>query len=466
MAIDTTEASLYGTGRGAAYVWGPNKGLQGLQQAYQQDQLRRQKEDAELADQVAKINYDSARDADLPEIMKRYEGVKNTFAKIRGTQNSMERIKLQSELNQQKAELSRAVAISKQAGQQEGELGKLPLSNPDNVSDDFVPSYSRLRKTSVFSPDYQKQAEYITANGIMPKFDSIGTAKKLADASIVNIPESGVKTQILPDGSKSYYTETAKKLDKNALSENVARELQRNRGMRNEVARLYPDMPFQDAVKAYSDDLYEGLKGKYDVVSRSGASAVKPDNWREKADYQDMLIRNRAKDGINTLIGIPQPITIPYAKGKANVEFDEYVPISVSKKNFAGSPYIDLKTGKEAGKLPSSSDYEIVGVGNAPFITEGNFKGAISQPNFARQNPQSIERRPIVHVQVPPTGGETRPKDYFVPFDRLPENVKNSKSVREALSKFKPATKQSQPTAKPINGVKASSSTLDFFKQK
>lgn len=125
----------------------------------------------------------------------------------------------------------------------------------------------------------------------------------------------------------------------------------------------------------------------------------------------------------------------------------QYVPISISKKNFAGSEFIDLKTGKPAGKLNSSNDYEIVGVGNAPFIKSGNFKGAISQPNFASSNPDAIEMKPIIHVQVPATAN-TLAKDYFIPYDRLPENVKNSKQVREVLSSFKPATKQASAPAK------------------
>lgn len=157
--------------------------------------------------------------------------------------------------------------------------------------------------------------------------------------------------------------------------------------------------------------------------------------------------------GASSNVGEVQQITIPYGRGTGNergvVEFDEYVPISLSKKNFAGAEYIDLKTGKPGGKLSSSNDYEVVGVGNAPIIKKGNFKGAVSQPNFANSNPDAIERKPIIHVQTPATA-TTPAKDYFVPYDRLPENVKNSKSVREALVNFKPAsattTKKNTPS--------------------
>lgn len=435
MAIDTTEANLYRTGAGDAFVWGNNRALSMLQQQYDQDKLRRAKEDAELSEQVGKINYDAARNEDLPEILKRYGDIKNTFTKIRGTQDQMERIKLQSELNEKKSELSRAVNLSKQAATQLGELGKLRLTKPDELSDDFVPNYKTLNSLSVFDPKFKELSETTASTALSPKFDNIGVAKKLADASVFNIPESAVKVQNLPNGNKSFYTESGKKLDRKALEQNVVTELGSNKPLQRQLTKLYPDMPIADAVKAYTDDLYEGMRGKYDIIDRKGASVQQPDRFYEHYNYRLSHPLTTGQD-----VGIPQSIVIPYGKG-ANVQMNEYVPISISKKNFAGSPYIDLKTGKEGGKLSSSSDYEIVGVGNAPFLKRGNFKGAISQPNYANNNPDNIEKKPIIHVQQPATADRPA-KDFFVPYDRLPENVKGSKQVREALSKFTPATGQ------------------------
>lgn len=298
MAIDTTEAQLQGIGKGAAQVWGVNRGLQYLQQQYQQDQLRRQKEDAEIADQVSKINYDAARNADLPEILKRYGDIKNTFTRLRGTTDTMDRIKLQAELNEKKAELSRGVNLSKQAAQQLGDLGKLRLTHADEISDDFTPNYKSLNELSVFDPKFTEVAERTASTALLPKFDQLSIAKKLADASVKKISESGVKSEKVGDGT-SYYTESGQVLDKDALIDNTALEASRNRGMQSQIKKLYPDMPFVDAVKAYAEDLYEGMKGSYDEVKRAGASVVKPDNWKEKALFNDALARKRKADGMS-----------------------------------------------------------------------------------------------------------------------------------------------------------------------
>ncbi len=296
--IDTQEMSIYGVGKGSAQVWGQNKALAGLQQQYQQDQLRKAKEDAEVADQVAKINYDAARTQDLPEILNRYNQIKNTFTKIRGTQDSMDRIKLQADLNQQKSELSRAVNLSKQAAAQLGDLGKLRLTHADDISDDFTPNYKTLNELSVFDPKFTELAEKTASTALMPKFDQIAIAKKLADASVKKLPESDIKSERVGDGT-AYYTESGQLLDKNALMDNTVLEASKNKGMQNQIKRLYPNMPFVDGVKAYADDLYNSMKGSYDERKRSGASVVKPDNWKEKALFNDALARKRKADGMS-----------------------------------------------------------------------------------------------------------------------------------------------------------------------
>lgn len=299
MAIDTTEAQLFKNGGGEAIIWGQNKGLLGLERAYQQDQLRKQKEEAELADQVSRINYDAARNEDLPEIMNRYNGIKNTFAKIRGTQNQMERIKLQADLNQQKNDLTRAVMLSKKAAQDLGELGKLRLTHADEIGDDFVPNYKQLNSLSVFDPKFAELSERTASTAIVPKYDHISIAKKIADASIKKM-DSGIKQEKVNGGTSSF-REEVQTLDKDAVLDNVVLQAQQDKGLQRQISKLYPDVPYVDAVKAYADDLYQGMKGKYEDVKRTGVSVVKPDNWREKALFNDALVRGRQKDNVTSI---------------------------------------------------------------------------------------------------------------------------------------------------------------------
>lgn len=147
--------------------------------------------------------------------------------------------------------------------------------------------------------------------------------------------------------------------------------------------------------------------------------------------------------------GQPIDFALPYktpAGKAANVNAHGYVPVSIPNKNFAGSPAYNLSTGKVEPQLESSDGYSIVGVGNFPFIKKGyQLEGSIAQPNFQVKHPDAIESKPMVHIHQPAKGDEEA-KDYLIPYDKLPENIKNSKSVKQALSNFVPANTATQAT--------------------
>lgn len=144
--------------------------------------------------------------------------------------------------------------------------------------------------------------------------------------------------------------------------------------------------------------------------------------------------------------GVPQDMNIPYNNGKANVNAQGYIPLSIPKKNFAGVPAYNLSDGKQVPALESSGDYSVVGVGNFPIIKGGlALSGNVAQPDFAKNHPNSVQQMPMVHVQKPKTADEDA-QDFLIPYNKLPENIKNSKPVREALSNFRPANGQSSST--------------------
>lgn len=276
MAIDLTEANAYGTGRGEAFVWGENKALRGLQQQQQQEALRKQKEEADLADQLAKVSVEGVRDKDLPVIMKDYEEIKNTFAKMRGTTDRMERMKLQAQLNQQKTLLQQKTGVSKDAKAQIADGYKLRFAKPDDVSDNYGTLIKDLDNTSTFDDRFKDKAERFASGALAPKFDKLGFEKKVLDASIENIPESAVKKQDLGGGNMSYYTEKGVRLNPRALKENLINGIKADKGAMRMVKSLYGDLAIDQAVQKYAEDLYSNSKGRYDKFDRTGASVQNP----------------------------------------------------------------------------------------------------------------------------------------------------------------------------------------------
>jgi hypothetical protein len=456
MAINLTEANLYRTGAGESFVWGENRALRGLQQAQQQEQLRKQKEEAELADQMAKVSVEGVREQDLPIIMKDYNELKNTFAKIRGTQDQAERIRLQAQLNQQKALLAQKAGVSKEAKGQIADGYKLRFAKPDDVSDDYGNLIKDLDGTSTFDERFKEKADRFASGALAPKFDKLAFDKKVLDASIENLKESDVKKQDLGGGNISYYTEKGVRLNPNALLDNLANTIKADRGAMRMVTKLYEGLPIEKAVEQYAKDLYESSRGRYDKMDRTGASVTNPDLWKEKANYSDMLIRGRYRDGIvggGAGVGEAEDLIVPFANGKGQTRLEGFVKVSIPSKNFAGSTGIDMATGQAAKLNEATNDYEVVGATNARFLPKGakidgkDASGALAQEGYKGETVS----KPMILVQMKRAGG-LKPKNILIPFDRMPQNL--TKKDKEILSGFVPATQSKSTQAKPQSAPK------------
>lgn len=159
----------------------------------------------------------------------------------------------------------------------------------------------------------------------------------------------------------------------------------------------------------------------------------------------------------------PNPVTlnIPYASGKASVNGQNYIALSLPNKNFAGSNAIDLTTGAPIKALKSSNDYQVVGIANFPTIASGKLAGSLAQPNYESNNQNNISYKPFIHVQqAVKVGSRTINKDLLVPFDRLPENVKSSKTLQKIIGNFRPSS--GKPSSKPSAG-KSNSDPLNIL---
>ena len=154
------------------------------------------------------------------------------------------------------------------------------------------------------------------------------------------------------------------------------------------------------------------------------------------------LIPKPTGDGTPDWLNNPNPVTlnIPYAGGKASVNGQNYIALSLPNKNFAGSNAIDLTTGSPVKSLKSSNDYQVVGIANFPTIASGKLSGSLAQPNYESNNQNNILYQPFIHVQqAVKVGSRTINKDLLVPFDRLPENVKSSKTLQKIIGNFRPS---------------------------
>ena len=428
-----------------------------------QQQAKREAEQKALQDDLSKVKIDGIRQGDIPEFNTKYNEAKDIYAKLSATRNNAEKIQLDRDFKTRMLELNQIAQDSKALAKGENEFSKI-LLNPnirDRYTPDAVERFQRAKPLSRNDPNYirdlTKLEQQVDLSEVMKTFDTVD--KKIIDYSQWDNP---VQTPYKRGNEEGVMFQGSRTIDPRKQAMEYGMLIDTDNGkIRTALRKMFPqysELPLEEFKAAVIPELV-----KQRVKTEYGEPKFIPkDDWKEKVDYREGLIRNRpSKSGEGTGSGTAISINIPFANG-GNFRAEEYVPISLGKKNFAGSDFIDLKTGKpSSSKLHSSSDYEIVGVTNAPIIKPNTTKdkslwGAVAQPNFANERPEWVNKQPMIHVQyLVPNGGGAK-KDVLIPYDRLPENVKNSKPVREALSKFRPATQSvSQPTQTQKTEVKS-----------
>jgi hypothetical protein len=443
-----------GIGSGAAQIYNSTQNaVNTYARTIAQQQAKRDAEQKALQDDLAKVKIDGIRQGDIPEFTTKYNEAKDIHAKLVSAKNSADKIKLDRDFKTRMLELGEIAQDSKALAKGEEAFTGV-LLNPnvrDRYKEDSVSQFqlskSLSRKDPRFIRDLTKLEQQVDLSGFTQKVNSI--RKTLLES------ERPVRSETAgTQGNRSgVYVTNTKSVSPEKQAIAYAMEFDIDPKFRGAMRQMFPQFANLDMADLKAKAIPE-------LINLMPIEAFKEEEFKANEDKSlelerlkiaraNLALRQANAEGGSS--GEPISMTIPFAKGTGSFTSDEYVPISLPKRNFAGSSFIDLKTGKpSAKKLPSSGDYEIVGVTNVPIINDRikdkSLVGAVSQPNFARENPQAVVLKPMIHVQLPTTGGGK--SDYLIPYDRFPENVKSTDAVKNALDNFRPATQQSttQPT--------------------
>lgn len=445
-----------GIGSGAAQIYGQTQNaINQYAKTLQQQQLQREKEAKVLTDELSKVKLEGIRQADIPEFTTKYNEAKDLFAKRLSAKKGADKIMLDSEFKTKMLELDQIAQDSVALGKGEIEFSKM-LLNP-NIRDRYMPDavdkFQNAKTLSRNDPNYIRDLtrleQQIDLSEVMGDLDKIAD-RELKASQWQRSEEKGVQ-----GNRQGVFVSNVRTTDPKKLAIEYGVQFDLKPKLRVALRQMFPqlaDLPNEEFKAAVIPEL-----AKQKVRSEPDKIEFKEDDdWKEKVDYREGLIRNRpSKSGDDEVVSV-QPITmnIPFAEGKGGVEVPDYVPISIPKRNFAGSEYIDMSTGRPSkDPLPSSGDYEIVGVANFDVIKSGSradkkLWGAIAQPDFARKNPDLVEKKPMIHVQNPTRRGGK--EDLLIPYDRMPVKEKGSK----ALQNFVPATKAPTQSTQSTSGKK------------
>jgi hypothetical protein len=413
-----------GIGIGAAQIYNqPSALVNTYGKLLQQQAQENAKFQNELADLIGKVKTEGARDIDKPLIAKAYDEVKELYRQSSSVRNSTERNLIRSQLTSGIQSLNEAAARSAQ----EAKL--------------YTDTLSRVATTGQFLYDPNKLNEF-----------KLRINKPITELTVFN----PLDLERIPDDSirdKAYdniYTELKNK--------SVYKTVNIGGGKEQEIGVVNPTIVTANIIERIGKspewlnlatrNYVQANPGKEPRIEDIIDTEVKLYMNRRGNEYTGTPSRipkatgGEAPDWLNN----PNPVAlnIPFAGGKASVDSQNYIGLSIPNKNFAGSSAIDLTTGSPVKSLTSSNDYQIVGIGNFPTITSGNFKGSLAQPDYESKNPKNITYKPLIHVQqIVKYGNGSKTKDLLIPFDRLPANVKSSKALDKVLRNFRPSSGKS-----------------------
>lgn len=251
--------SYYSTGKGGAYVIQGNPALDQLKQQYAQQQQQRAQDEKDFTNELAKLNFNGARDADLNPLQRDYSGILNTFQQYRATKGPNERAQLGLALKQQQNQFMYRTQLSKEANTDFHSDAALAHNPNIELDPTYYSDMKRRAATSTFDPAYDTIKDN-SPNWIVPKADMLGARKKILDASTTDLDQKIERRNI--NGIDTLVTSDGKKLDTAKLAHNVAAEMQGDRGFKNRVMRDYgsPENYIAQTIADTKDDY--GYKDK------------------------------------------------------------------------------------------------------------------------------------------------------------------------------------------------------------
>lgn len=270
--------NLYGIGRGSAQVWGRNVGLDYLQQTFDQDRKRREKEDAELQAQVSKIDISKVRQPDQEDAYAMYDNVKTLFRQYQNTTNKQERRRLESEMDNAKREVQDFVGLSQTTAQRELELYKVRTGKA-KMHRDYAPNYMALTSARIADPNYKTLAEKATGSIYAAEFDEDKFLKNVEARAVEQINDPKVLIRNIAGGGVQRYQMRGTKVNPEKLATQIIEEAKTDEGLRDQIIDRNPNLPFAEATKAYITYAQELLESKNKVEEKPLVGYEAPDRF-------------------------------------------------------------------------------------------------------------------------------------------------------------------------------------------
>jgi hypothetical protein len=379
---------------------------------------------------MASAKLGGIRNIDVEEITKAYNEAKDFYSKA-GSLKDSEKPLFRAELRNRMNTINDAAINSKEVEKRRYDIASKVAQNPWDYDPKVIQDLDYINKTPLSKLGSFANMDIMNYQRL-PNFGLIDTI--IDDTYDIGKENAKFAGQVFEKGQRYKVKRVEPALIRDNLIQKFTTSPEALRAISNLYSRELGKQPTNEELTNYIMDKYK-TKHSFDYVG------------------EPLDLKEPKSGGGENIFSQPIELNIPFAqetKAPGSLNVKDYVKLPLSKQNFAGSGYIELATGKPSSTvLESSNDYEVVGVGNFPFIKKGSvtdksLEGALSQKTFAEKNPNAIELKPMVHVQRNTAKGQK--EDLLIPYDRLPASSK----VKKGLTNFTPAS-----GSKPTPGVPA-----------
>ncbi len=465
-----------GTGIGDATIFNPNPAIQMYGQMLAQRKAKQDAENKYLGDVLAK-GYDPStlrNDADRQSYIKQYNGIKQEAINIANEKDPTKKALGLAQVRQRLGDLGTYAEQSKKQGLQEHAWAQSYMTNPTNWDDTAIEAYRKSKESELNTPETIKDFTALQRRIDHDKVDKLyGDHRTFLTKNLQF--DNGVLTPGVENGVKGNYKIQSRGLPmdgEQGAFENTLHWATAHPDVIKSLEARYPNIQADTPQATTAAQLRQYMidkgdeKGIYERTKPEfthGYKPEKPQDWTKLQKWNLSHYGNpNGPDGGENGFMAPKDQPIYYGEGaKARVDTKGYIGVNSAPINMVGQQSYNLSTGeKDANPLPST-DVQLVGITNTPFITgkvmvgKKDLNGSIAQQSFIDKNPNNIQYRPTLHIQMKnPDDPEGPMIDKLIPVDGTPNNL--PKATLKALSGFKPYTGATQKSKTPIKLQKGS----------
>jgi len=401
-----------------------NPALDMLRQKYTQAQQDRASNIKDFTNELAKLNFNGARDIDLPELQKGWSDIQQSFQKYRSENDPKKQSALYLEMKQKQNEW---MYKAQQSRNENDEFHK-DAALAHNANADLDPTYwddmKKRMGTSTFDPKYQSILEN-KQNWMAPKVDWDKMAEEIAKP-LLETDQDTKQVYNPATGRYENHITTSQSYDHDRYVKSALVSIGNDPNKVRAAIRATGEQDPAKAVQVMAENLYQKFgKGKSGKKVTGGAMA-----------WDKILELARTRANINNPAPptpAPQEVPIPIKGDDGEVvgqfNLHNYRAVSIPKATVIPTKAVD-DHGNEV-QIPAG-EVRVIGYAEMPVTNKDVYvgtktlkKGHVALSDYEQNNGQNVTTQPIMHIQVDHKG---HTRNYFVSPDAVNVNATGQKN--------------------------------------